>query len=456
MSGDSQRVSDLVDHLFRREAGRITSRLTRFFGAHRLDLVEDAVQHALLQALQHWPYQGIPDHAHAWLARVASNRALDVLRASKKMHSLDADDESGSAQPVDTLVVAAAQDELKFDAEVCDDQLGMMFVCCHPALPRAASVALTLKVVCGFGVAEIARAFFSNETAIAQRLVRAKRMIREQRIGFEVPNPEALSDRLNPVLEVLYLFFTEGYAPTGGDCLIRSDLCAEAIRLTTLLVENSTTAQPKCHALLALMLFQAARFASRSDDTGDLLLLEEQDRSLWDCTMISLGFKQLERAATGDQLTSYHLQAEIAAIHVAVLHSDDTPWKRILELYDLLMGMQPSAVVMLNRTIALGKLDGPAAGLAALKEIPFEPALASYPFLPVAEGEFLCSLGRSSAALICFARALELARTEPEQRFIMRKIAEIHGEPAGQALSVDSNRLRIPRKRNSQKSSFTE
>jgi RNA polymerase sigma-70 factor, ECF subfamily len=302
-----------------------------------------------------------------------------------------------------------------------------MFVCCHPALARATSVALTLKVVCGFGVAEIARAFLSNETAIAQRLVRAKRLIREQRIAFEVPRPEDLQSRLDSVLEVLYLFFTEGYAPTAGDRLIKEDLCAEAIRLTGLIAENAATARPECHALIALMLFQSARFASRMDAAGDLLLLEEQDRTRWDRTLIARGLAHLERAAAGERLTPYHLQAEIAAIHVATAHPQDTPWQRILELYDLLREAQPTAVVLLNRAIALGKVNGPAAGLAALADIPCDASLQRYPFLATAEGEFLRGLGRSEDAEVSFARALKLARTEPEHRFVARKLAELRG-----------------------------
>jgi RNA polymerase sigma-70 factor (ECF subfamily) len=431
MSGDPNSVNELVDHLFRREAGRIASRLTRVFGAHRLDLVEDAVQYALLQALQHWPYQGVPDNTHAWLTRVASNRALDVLRADRKLRSLDADEAAGLQEEVEALSVAAAQDQLKFAKELEDEQLALMFVCCHPALPRAASVALTLKVVCGFGVEEIARAFLTSEATIAQRLVRAKRLIRDQQIDFEVPGPQEAPARLDPVLEVLYLFFTEGYAPTAGDRLIKEDLCSEAIRLTELIAENPATTQPECHALLALMLFQAARFASRTDSAGDLLLLEEQDRSLWDRSMISLGLLHLSQAAAGDRLTPYHLQAEIAAIHVASAQPEATPWARILELYDLLREMQPTAVVLLNRAIALGKVEGPAAGLAALKSIPRDTGLERYPFLPSAEGEFLRNLGRTGDAAACFERALELARTEPEQRFILRKLGDLRGDPAG-------------------------
>jgi predicted RNA polymerase sigma factor len=431
MNGEAQAVNQLVDHLFRREAGRIASRLTRVFGAHRLDVVEDSVQYALVQALQYWPYDGVPVNPHAWLMRVASNRALDVVRGEKKLYSFDADDANDQEHEITALAVASAQDKLKFAKEVDDEQLALMFVCCHPALPSPASVALTLKVVCGFGVTEIARAFLTNDVAIAQRLVRAKRLIRERRIGFEVPGPQALPERLDPVLEVLYLFFTEGYAPTAGDRLIKEDLCAEAIRLTQLLAENPATSRPEVHALLALMLFQAARFASRTDAAGDLLLLEEQDRTLWNRSMISLGVAHLERAGAGDRLTPYHLQAEIAAIHIGIAHPDDMSWPRILELYDLLRELQPTAVVQLNRAIALGKVEGPAAGLAALRSIAPDSHLERYPFLPAAEAEFLRCLGRFDEAAERFERAFELARTEPERRFMGRKLADARGASHG-------------------------
>jgi len=285
----------------------------------------------------------------------------------------------------------------------------------------------------------------SGEAAIAQRLVRAKRLIREQQIDFEVPPPEALPVRLDPVLEVLYLFFTEGYAPTAGDRLIKEDLCAEAIRLTGLLAAHPSTSRPECHALLALMLFQAARFASRTDAAGDLLLLEEQDRTLWDRSMISIGLLHLEQAAAGERLTPYHVQAEIAAIHAATADAEDTPWERILELYDLLRDMQPTAVVLLNRAIALGKISGPAAGLAALNGIPREEDLERYPFLPAAEGEFLGKLGRTAEAAACFEHALALARTQPERRFISRKLANVMRSNPGNISNVQGGHTNAER-----------
>jgi predicted RNA polymerase sigma factor len=254
-------------------------------------------------------------------------------------------------------------------------------------------------------------------------LVRAKRMIREQGIDFEVPDPERLPERLDTVLEVLYLLFTEGYAATTGDSLIKDELCAEAIHLAESLAENSVTAQPECHALLALMLFQAARLPARTDAFGDLLLLEEQDRSLWDRPMINLGLLHLELAARGENLSTYHLQAEIAAIHATTEQFTLTNWAHILSLYDLLMEKQPTAVVLVNRAVVVAQVKGPAAGLEALKLIPADSQLERYPLQHGAEGEFHRRLGHFDEAARAFTIALELARTVPERRFIQRKLA---------------------------------
>jgi len=405
----------------------MVSRLARILGAPRLAMAEDAVQYAMLQALQLWPYQGAPEHPQAWLAKVAYHRALDVLKSERKLRFYDDEKEFELRNQIEELRSTGSAESLRFSQEVADERLALIFVCCHPALPRPASVALTLKVVCGFGVEEIARAFLSTETAITQRLVRAKRMIRDEALRCEVPDPEQLDERLDAVLEVLYLLFTEGYAATAGDRLIKNDLCAEAIRLAESLTENSATAQPECHALLALMLFQAARLPARTDALGDLLLLEEQDRSLWDRSMIHLGLLHLEQAARGDKLSAYHLQAEIAATHSTTEHFTLTNWENILVLYDLLKEKQPTPVVLINRAVAVAQVKGPVAGLSALAAIPVDSQLERYPFLHAAEGEFHRQLGHSSEAEISFHRALEFARTEPQQRFLMRKLAALRG-----------------------------
>jgi RNA polymerase sigma factor (sigma-70 family) len=423
----SENVDQLVDHLFRQEFGRMVSHLARILGAPRLAMAEDAVQYAMLQALEVWPYQGAPEYPRAWLAKVAYHRALDVLKSERKLRFYDDEKEVRLRNQLEELQATGTAEHLRFSQEVADDRLALIFVCCHPALPRPASVALTLRVVCGFGVEEIARAFLATETAVTQRLVRAKRMIRDEAIRFEVPDPGQLDERLGAVLEVLYLFFTEGYAATAGDRLIKNDLCAEAIRLAQSLAENPATAVPECHALLALMLFQAARLPARTDALGDLLLLEEQDRTLWDRPMIHLGLAHLAQAGHGDRLSAYHLQAEIAAMHSTTEHFTLTNWKHILALYDLLCEKQPTPVVLINRAIAMAQVKGPAAGLDALKAIPVDDQLGRYIFLHSAEGEFHRQLGNSTEAEASFHRALACARTEPQQRFLLRKLAALRG-----------------------------
>src|SRR5215203_1725825 len=269
-------VPQVVDHLFRHQAGQVVSTLTRILGPEHLDLAEDVVQETLIKALKVWPYQGIPDNPAAWIMRVAKNGALDALRRERTL--LDKQDEI--ARLSEYSPVQEDNIDLDGDTALWDDQLGMMFMCCHPSLSRPARVALTLKTLGGFGVPEIARAFLAEETTIAQRLVRAKRTLREMRIPFEVPEPERLPERLDSVLEVLYLLFNEGYSAHSGAELVRQDLCAEAIRLTSLLVQHPAGDVPRVHALLALMLMQVSRLPARTDDAGNILLLREQDRSL--------------------------------------------------------------------------------------------------------------------------------------------------------------------------------
>jgi predicted RNA polymerase sigma factor len=422
VAGRSETVDQLVDHLFRQEFGRMVSRLTRILGTQRLGMAEDSVQYAMLQALQLWPYQGAPEYPQAWLAKVAYHRALDILKSERKLRFYDDEQNFELKIQIEKLQATEAGESTRFPLEIADERLSLIFVCCHPALPRQASVALTLKVLCGFGVAEIARAFLSTEIAVTQRLVRAKRLIREQEIVCEVPDPTRLAERLDAVLEVLYLFFTEGYAATAGDRLIKNDLCAEAIRLAESLAENPVTARPECHALLALMLFQAARFPARTDALGDLLLLEEQNRGLWDRSMVHRGLMQLGLAAQGESLSVYHLQAEIAAIHSTTEHFTRTNWEQILQLYDLLREKQPSPVVLINRAIAVSRVHGPAAALDALQAIALDSQSERYAFLHAAAGEFHRQLGNFDQAAISLQRALDVARTEPQRRFLQKKL----------------------------------
>jgi RNA polymerase sigma-70 factor, ECF subfamily len=417
MAGE-ERARDLVEHLFRHEAGHLLATLTHVFGLANLDLAEEVVQEALLQALRRWPFQGIPDNPRAWLLRAAHNKALDLLRRQATLRSKEHELGQRLQEREARLEVADPPEE----GELADEQLAMIFACCSPALPSEARVALTLKAVSGFGVAEIARAFLAEEPAIAQRLVRAKRRIREAGITLALPSPAELPGRLDSVLQVLYLLYNEGYGAHAGEDLVREDLCGEAIRLAQLLASRPDTGLPKVHALLALFYFQAARLETRVDSEGNLLLLAEQERTRWDPGLLALGVSQLERAAHGNELSQYHLQAAIAAVHATSPSFAETDWPRLLALYDQLLDLAPSPVVALNRAIAQSMVDGPEAALASLDGLSDGAALKNYRLLPAVRADFLRRLGRTAEAVVCYQEALGHPCTEPERRYLLRRI----------------------------------
>ena len=410
-------VHALVDHLFRRRAGQMVAALTRILGPAHLDLAEDVVQEALVKALRVWPFQGVPRNPGAWLIQTAKNRALDRIRR----HGWWRDHEPELRRWAERAAGPAAD----ADEEIRDDQLRLMFMCCHAALPADAQVALTLKTLCGFGVSEIARAFLTQEPTIAQRLVRAKRRLQEERVAFDVPQGADLRARLDAVLQVLYLLFNEGYTASAGEDLVRRDLADEAVRLARLLLDLPATRQPKVHALLALMLFQAARLPCRTDDAGELLLLAQQDRSRWDRAMIQEGFVHLHHAGRGDELTDYHLEAGIASTHALAGTFATTDWRHILTLYDLMLARKPSPVVALNRAVAVSMVHGPEAALRDLEAWQDHPSMRSYFLLPATRGELLRRLGRLDEAAECFRHALTLTATEPERRFLRKKLAAV-------------------------------
>lgn len=403
-----------VDHLFRHQSGRMVSTLTRIFGPRRLDLAEEVVQDALLKALELWPFEGIPANPSAWLIQVAKNRALDAIRR-----------EASLAEKIPELARAFPEQIMpESHYEFDDDQLSMMLLCCHPSLASDLRVALTLKTVAGFSVGEIARAFLAQEAAIAQRLVRGKRQIREQRIDFEMPSSADLLARLDSVLEVLYLLFNEGYSAHQGESLLRADLCHEAIRLARLLATHPASDLPKTHALLALLLLNTSRLPARVNAEGDLFLLRDQDRSLWNRELILEGLRELDRSAEGDELTSYHLQAGIAAQHALAPSYDATDWENISEQYDQLYQLDPSPIIALNRAIALSRWKGPAAGLAVLARIEHHPALAHYHLLPATLGELSSELGDQQRAARYYRSALECVCTEPERRLLQKRLSQ--------------------------------
>jgi RNA polymerase sigma-70 factor (ECF subfamily) len=413
--------SELLEHLFRHQAGRMTAHLTRLLGSARLDLAEEIVQEAMLRALKTWPYQGVPENPPAWLFRTARNAAMDVVRhegmAARKL--------ADAAQHMD-WDPGPLDDELAGD-ELRDDELRMIFMCCHPEIPRDSSVALSLKTAGGFSVREIARAFLTEEATIAQRLVRAKRHIRERGLSFDLPHGPELKQRLTAVLEVLYFIFNEGYAAHEGEDLIRRDLCSEALRLTSLIASSSST-EPRVHALAAVMAFQSARLPARVDALGDLVLLEDQDHSRWDKRLIALGFHHFNLSMMGEDVSEYHVQAAIASIHIQALHVQaPTDWRAILKLYDQLLEMNGSPIVALNRAVAVARVRGAAEALATVEPLIANPALREYYLLLAVRGHLLLELNRREEAAACYRAALQCRCSEPERRLLRRKLNECEG-----------------------------
>jgi RNA polymerase sigma-70 factor (ECF subfamily) len=419
-------VRELVEHLFRHHAGQMLATLGRILGPEHIDLAEEAVQDAMVQALRQWPFRGIPDNPGGWLAHVAGNRALDVLRRRsafrRKLPEIE--------QQLRT-VVAGKQDETPPNDTVADDQLAMMFACCHPAIPPDAQVALTLNIVGGFSAAEVARAFLASESTVAQRLVRSKRRIRDEPIPLSIPLEDELPRRLDSVLRVIYLLFNEGYTAHQGEELVRFDLCNEAIRLGGLLLRRPSTSLPKVHALLSLMLLQGSRLAARQSSEGDLLLLLEQDRSLWDQQALTLGIRHLDQACAGDELTEYHIQAAIAAKHAVAPSYDDTDWPGMLALYDQLMEVAPSPVVALNRAVAEAMVHGPEIGLKAVDAIAWDESLTHYYLFAATRADFLLQLGRRAEAARHYCEAMEFPCTAPERRFLLKRLSQCeHAAPS--------------------------
>jgi len=408
----------LLEHLFRRQAGRMVAHFTRLLGPAHLNLAEDAVQEAMLRALESWPYDGVPENAAAWLFRTAHNVAIDAIRRSRLLGEKT---DSIVAEFMRSATVVPGDPDS--EEQLRDDELRMIILCCHPALKRDASVALSLKTVGGFSAREIARAFLAEEAAIAQRLVRARRQLREGSVTFEMPRGGELQDRLGSVLDVLYFMFNEGYAAHEGEALIRQDLCFEALRLGCL-VASSSIATPRVHALVALMALQAARLPARVDELGDLVQLEFQDRSRWDSNLIALGYHHLDRSMEGDDVSDFHVQAAIAATHARASDSQSVDWRLILRLYDKLLAINPSPVVALNRAVAVAKVDGPAEALAVVEKLDGNPKLGDYHLLLAVRGHLLQEVGRHAEAAGCFRAAIECPCSEPERRFLRRKLAQ--------------------------------
>ena len=408
-------VAGLVDHLFRHEAGRLSAALVRVLGPANLDLAEDVVQETLCHALEVWKMGRVPENPAAWLRASARNRALDLLRRQRTRTRLLPEVsrlQDGLAPAVDA---AFTEDALR------EEQLRMMFACCDARLQPAVQVALVLKLLCGFGVGEVAQAFLASPAAIEKRLARGKAALRRAGALADLADPR-IARRLDGVLDALYLLFNEGYHGAHPEVAVRADLCAEAIRLARLLAGNVATGQPRTFALLALMCLHAARLPGRLDARGALVPLEEQDRSAWDRALAAEGAQWLSRA-TSEPPTALLLEAAIAAEHCFAPTFAETDWRAIVSLYDALYAQRPTPVVALNRAIALAQVQGPERGLAELRGLPGRDRLARYPFYPAALGELHLRAGHAREAAEEFRRALRLARSPAERSYFERKLA---------------------------------
>jgi RNA polymerase sigma factor (sigma-70 family) len=418
-------VTQVVEHFFRHEAGKMLSTLTRIFGIEHLNRAEDVVQETLVRALQTWPYYGIPRNPSAWITQVAKNLALDLIRRDKVFRNK----ENEITHLMEQISADSGADESGgSESGIADDRLRMMFTCCHPVIPQEMQVALALKTLCAFSPAEIAKAFLTSEAAIAKRLTRAKQRIRDARVVFEIPAGEELVPRVNSVLQTLYLVFNEGYKASEGEHLIRADLCREAIRLGELLVEHPVGRRPRVQALLSLMLLNGARLLARLDADGNILRLEDQKRSSWDQAMIARGLYYLMQSTSADEVSEYHLQAGIAACHSAAKDYASTDWPRILSLYDRLMEMDDSPVVALNRAVAVANVHGARAGLQAVEQIRDRQQLSGYYLLYAVLGDFEAELDHRQAAMEHFRKALELVTMKSEHLFLLKKIQELDGD----------------------------
>jgi len=408
------RAREMVDAVYRQDSRRVLATLIRLLGD--FDLAEEAMHEAFAAAVEQWPREGAPASPRAWLVSTGRFKAIDAMRRRARF-------DASQTELADRLAVEATDAGPREAEDIEDDRLRLIFTCCHPALPPDAQVALTLREVCGLTTEEIARAFLTAPPTLAQRIVRAKAKIRDARIPYEVPSRVELPDRLDIVLHVVYLVFNEGYSASSGETVTRADLSGEAIRLGRLLVE--LLPEPEAVGLLALMLLHESRRTARTSPTGELILLDDQDRSVWNREQIAEGAALVERALASRRIGPYTLQAAIAAVHAEAATAATTDWGQIVGLYDVLARAAPSPVVELNRAAAVAMRDGPAAGLALIDAILARGDLADYHLAHSARAELCRRLGRTAEARAAYERALALARQGPQRRFLERRLGEL-------------------------------
>ncbi len=412
----------IVDHLFRHESGKLVSVLTKIFGPHNLELAEDVVQDTLLKALEHWKFHGTPENPSAWLFTAARNKALDVIRRERHHKEFAA-----AISPLlksEYSTIPTLQQLVK-ENEIEDEQLQMMFVCCHPSVPEEGQVALILKTLCGFSVAEIAKAFLTSEETITKRLYRARLQFRTEEIKFALPTSKELQNRLANVLTAIYLIFNEGYNSSHHDSLIREDLVEESLRLGKMLVDHPLTRRPESFGLLALMCFQSARLYGRVDKSGNLIQLKDQDRSLWNQELIQQGMYYLQQGSQGEKVSSYHLEAAIAHEHCIATNYVQTDWTKILKLYDWLLEIKPDALIALNQLIVFAEVHGPAAALEKIQQLPDKDVLKNYYLYPAVLGEWHSQLKHAVEAKKYFEQAIELTHSPTEKQLLLTKISKL-------------------------------
>jgi RNA polymerase sigma-70 factor (ECF subfamily) len=412
----AENLHQLVDHLFRFESGKMISVLTRFLGITNIETAQDIVQDTLLQAMKTWRFNGVPENPSAWLTRVAKNKAIDFLRREKKFKDI-------SPQYAHLLQseysLTPTVNNLFLENEIQDSQLRMMFACCHPGIPPESQIAFTLKTLCGMSVSEIAKAFLTSDETIAKRIYRAKEKIKTESIELNLPPDDQLASRLDAVLKSIYLLFNEGYNSSNPDQLIREELCEEAMRLCYLLSQHRVTSYPRVKALLSLMCFQASRLQERLDENGGIILLKNQDRSKWNRQMIQRGFAYLEEVAEQDEVSVYHLEVAIAALHSSAPSFELTDWKSIYHLYEILYRLQPNPVIAMNKAIASGFAIS---RHNAIQELRFIKGLEHHHLYHASIGEMYFDLNEKENAKPYFEKAASLTRSQSEKKLLAEKI----------------------------------
>lgn len=410
---------ELAEHFFRHEYAKMVAVMTRYFGTGQVDRAEDIVQDTLLEAINFWEYKGIPDNPQAWLYTVAKNKALNAIKRKKLHNRHENEIKNGHGEPHLEISI----DELFSEQRIADDQLRMIFACCHPAIAQESQIALVLKTLCGLSISEIAKAYLTNNETINKRLVRARKILRHNHVQFEIPSQTELENRLNTVLKTIYLLFNEGYSATNGSRLIRYELCTEAIRLAELIISHSSfKSNTPVHALLALMLLDAARFEARQDGAGNIIEMSKQDRSKWSPGLINQGLYHLGKIQESRQISIYHVLATISAYHCTSPSYASTDWRAILSLYDTLLLFDHSPIVLLNRAIAVSRIHGSGQAIAELVELEATGALRNYYLLHSTLAELYFEQKQYEKAADRLEQAIQLTRNDAEIRLLSSRL----------------------------------